>query len=135
MTMAAGLEARVPFLDPALVAYGLRLPRRMKIRAGSLKWVVRQWARDLLPRQILERPKWGFRVPLAQWFRGELRELVEDLLRSPDGLCGGYGDRSEVMRLLEDHARGGADRSLALWSLLAVEIWYRSVFLARDSGA
>ena len=134
MTMAAGLEARVPFLDPAVVAYGLGLPRRLKIRGRSLKWVVREWARELIPAEILKRPKWGFRVPLADWFRGELRELLQDTLRSADGLCARWGDAQQVKRLLDEHDTGRADRNLALWTLLTTEIWYRSVFVERDAG-
>src|SRR5271157_566058 len=61
MTMGAGLEARFPFLDPAVVSYGLALPGRMKVRGRSLKWVVRRWAEGAVPSQILKRPKWGFR--------------------------------------------------------------------------
>jgi asparagine synthase (glutamine-hydrolysing) len=117
-----------------VVAYGLGLPRRLKIRGRSLKWVVREWARELIPAQILERPKWGFRVPLAAWFRGELRELLQDSLRSANGLCGRWGDAKQVTRLLDEHDSGRADRNLALWTLLTTEIWYRSVFLERDAG-
>jgi asparagine synthase (glutamine-hydrolysing) len=134
MTMGAGLEGRFPFLDPAIVSYGLRLPARMKVRGRSLKWVVRRWAEGAIPAQIVRRPKWGFRVPLADWFRGGLRPLVEDTLRDPNGLCGRYGDPRAVERLLEDHGAARADRSLELWTLLTVAIWYRSVFLGRDRG-
>ena len=135
MTMAAGLEARMPFLDPEVVAFGLALPRRMKVRGRSLKWVVRRWAEGLIPPSILERPKWGFRVPLAPWFRTELRELLHDALRNPSGLCGRYADRNAVARLLDDHDSGRADRNLELWTLLTAEIWFQRVFQERDGGA
>lgn len=128
MTMAAGLEARVPFLDPSVVRYGLQLERRFKVRGRSLKWVVRQWARELVPEQVIRRPKWGFRVPLAEWFRGELRETLHDRLRSAGGLCGTFGDASSVSQLLDSHDSGAADRSLALWTLLTAEVWYQEVF-------
>jgi len=134
MTMGAGLEGRFPFLDPALVAYGLGLPGRMKVRGRSLKWVVRRWAEGFIPAQILRRPKWGFRVPVAEWFRGGLRNLLEDTLRDPTGLCGCYGDPRAVDCLLAEHGSGRFDRSLELWTLLTAAIWYRSVFLERDDG-
>jgi asparagine synthase (glutamine-hydrolysing) len=134
MTMGAGLEGRVPFLDPKVVVYGMRLPRRLKVRGRTLKWVVRRWAEGLIPRAILERPKWGFRVPLAQWFRGELRELLHDSLRNPNGLCGRWGEKRAVEQLLDDHDAGRADRNLELWTLLSAEIWYRTVFCERDGG-
>jgi asparagine synthase (glutamine-hydrolysing) len=69
MTMAEGLEMRPPFLDKALTAFGLGLPDRMKRRGRIGKWIVRRWAADLLPGEIVNRRKWGFRVPLDQWFR------------------------------------------------------------------
>jgi asparagine synthase (glutamine-hydrolysing) len=132
MTMGAGLEGRFPFLDPALVAYGLGLPGRMKVRGRTLKWVVRRWAEGSIPAAILERPKWGFRVPLAQWFRGELRELVHDTLRDAAGLCGRYGAPRSVARLLDEHDGGRVDRSLELWTLLTAAIWFRSALVDRE---
>ena len=132
MTMAAGLEARVPFLDKALAPWGVALPARLKINGKSLKWVVRQWAKRKLPPQILERPKWGFRVPLAEWFRGTLRPMVYDYLTSSRGLCARYGDVKAVRALLDAHDRGAQDANLSLWSLLAAEVWYQDVFTGRD---
>lgn len=130
MTMAHGLELRVPFLDRALVPFGLALPRNLKFRGLSGKWIVKQWAREDLPREIIQRRKWGFRVPLAQWFRGSMRDILESSLGAAGGLCGTYGDSKAVRRLLDEHASGAADHSLALWTLLASEIWYQEVFLA-----
>jgi asparagine synthase (glutamine-hydrolysing) len=132
MTMAAGLEARVPFLDRALAPWGVALPSRLKVNGNSLKWIVRQWARRLLPPQILERPKWGFRVPLADWFRGSLRPMLYDHLTSSRGLCARFGDVARVRRLLDAHDRGEQDANLSLWSLLAAEVWYQDVFVGRD---
>jgi asparagine synthase (glutamine-hydrolysing) len=133
MTMAAGLELRVPFLDPALVRYGLQLPARMKVRGRTLKWVVRRWAEAVVPRAIIERPKWGFRVPLAAWFRGELRDALHDRVRSASGICGRYGDRTEIDSLLASHDHGETDRNLTLWTLLTAEVWYQGVFLRASS--
>jgi asparagine synthase (glutamine-hydrolysing) len=129
MTMAAGLELRVPFLDPALVRYGLQLPARMKVRGRSLKWVVRRWADALVPRAIIQRPKWGFRVPLASWFRGELRDALHDRVGSANGICGLFGDRREIDAMLASHDHGETDRNLTLWTLLTAEVWYQEVFL------
>ncbi|MBI3843454.1 MAG: asparagine synthase (glutamine-hydrolyzing) [Planctomycetes bacterium] len=129
MTMAAGLEARVPFLDKQLVPFGLALPDRFKVRGRTLKWIVRQWARDRIPPSIVRRPKWGFRVPLASWFRGDMRPMLFDYLTNPRGVCGTWGDSRRVQALLESHDSGRADASLALWTLLATELWYQDVFL------
>jgi asparagine synthase (glutamine-hydrolysing) len=132
MTMAAGLEARVPFLDRALAPWGVALPSRLKVHGKSLKWIVRQWAKRKLPPQILERPKWGFRVPLAEWFRGSLRSTVYDYLTSSRGLCARFGDVNRVRRVLDMHDAGVQDANLTLWTLLAAEVWYQDVFLSRD---
>jgi asparagine synthase (glutamine-hydrolysing) len=134
MTMAEGLEARVPFLDKELVAYGLSLPSRMKVRGGTLKWVVRRWAKASLPADIFNRKKWGFRVPLADWFRGGLRPMLHDYLRSSRGLCGTFGDLNSVSRILERHDSREADLSLTLWTLLSAEVWYQDVFRPRVSA-
>lgn len=128
MTMAAGLELRVPFLDPNVVRYGLQLGPRLKVRGRSLKWVVRRWARDRVPAEIIDRPKWGFRVPLSAWFRGALRSELHDRLQSSRSLCAEFGNPSRISRLLEEHDSGVADHSLALWTLLSSEVWYQEVF-------
>jgi len=138
MTMAHGLEARVPFLDRALVPFGLALDRGMKCRGRSRKWIVKEWARELLPDEITQRRKWGFRVPLAQWFRGSMREMLETFLGASDGLCGTYGDARAIRGLLDDHLSGESDHSLALWTLLSAEVWYQEAFrrsaLGRPQG-
>jgi asparagine synthase (glutamine-hydrolysing) len=129
MTMAEGLEVRPPFLDKELAAFGLALPDRLKIRGGVGKWIVRQWAKDLLPRAITNRVKWGFRVPLAEWFRGPLRDMLHGYLTGGDGLIGRYGDRAAIAELLRSHDSGEIDASESLWTLLTAEVWYRDVFL------
>jgi asparagine synthase (glutamine-hydrolysing) len=131
MTMAEGLEMRPPFLDKELVAWGLALDHRLKVRGGAGKWVVRQWAADLVPKEILGRKKWGFKVPLAQWFRGPMRTMLFDYLSAKDGVCGAFGDRATVVRLLENHDSGRLDASAPLWTLLAAEVWYQDVYRRR----
>ena len=128
MTMAEGLEARVPFLDKALVPFGLALPDNLKNRGGTLKWMVRRWAASHLPPEILARRKWGFRVPLAEWFRGKLKGLVTDYLLNPQGLAGTYGDLNRVRIMLDAHLSGESDSNLAIWTLLGAEVWFQDVF-------
>ena len=131
MTMAEGLEVRPPFLDKELVAFGLALPDRLKVRGKTGKWIVRQWAKDLLPPEIVGRGKWGFRVPLARWFRGPMRDMLHDYLTRQDGLVGRYGNAAAVAKLLRVHDSGEADVSDALWTLLTAEVWYCDVHLPR----
>ncbi len=134
MTMAAGLEARIPFLDRRCVAFGFALNERYKVRGETLKWIVRRWADGLVPREIIQRRKWGFRVPLAEWFRGGMRDMVWQTLLDPNGLCGTFGYRAAVERLLESHDSGRIDANLALWTLLASEVWYQEAF-RRNEGS
>jgi asparagine synthase (glutamine-hydrolysing) len=128
MTMAEGLEARPPFLDKQLAAFGLALPARLKLGLRAGKWIVRQWARRCLPEQIMRRKKWGFRVPLAQWFRGCMREMLFGYLTARDGLCSTFGNRKRVSALLDVHDRATADAHLQLWTLLVAEIWYQGSY-------
>ncbi|NOT30572.1 MAG: asparagine synthase, partial [Planctomycetes bacterium] len=134
MTMASGLEARFPFLDRELFPFGLALERRHKLRGRESKVLLRRLARDVLPPEILARPKWGFRVPLERWFRGALRPMLRDHLDARTGLCGTYGDRARIERLLDDHHSGATDANLTLWTLLTAEVWYQHVYLARDNA-
>ena len=131
MTMAEGLEVRPPFLDKELAAFGLALPDRLKIRGGVGKWIVRQWAKEFLPPAITNRVKWGFRVPLAEWFRGPLRDMLHGYLSDSAGLASRYGDPAAITELLRAHDSGEIDASESLWTLLTAEVWYRDVFLAK----
>jgi asparagine synthase (glutamine-hydrolysing) len=133
MTMAEGLELRPPFLDKELAVFGLALPDRLKVRGGAGKWIVRQWAKARIPDEILRRPKWGFRTPLTEWFRGPLREMLHDYLSDPSGIVGAYGDRQRIAELVAAHQSGGADNADALWTLLSAAVWYRDVYLPRRS--
>lgn len=135
MTMAEGLEVRPPFLDKALSAFGLALPDRMKVRGMTGKWIVRRWADNLVPPEILARPKWGFRTPLNVWFRGPMRAFLTDHLTAKNGLCATYGDPRMVGELLDGHLSGAVDASDALWTLLSAEVWYQSVYRPLTEGA
>jgi asparagine synthase (glutamine-hydrolysing) len=134
MTMAEGLEVRPPFLDKELTAFGLALPDRLKVRGSVGKWIVRRWGDDLLPDGIAGRGKWGFRVPLADWFRGPMREFLHGYLFRAGGLCDTYGDAIRIRGLVEQNEAGTADMGETLWTLLAAEVWYQDVFLVRATA-
>ena len=129
MTMAEGLEVRPPFLDQELVAFGLALPTRLKVNPGG-QMDRAPMGSELIPPQVIDRPKWGFRVPLVQWFRGPMREFLVSYLTARGGLCGRYGDPRAIATLIERH-QAGEDLSEALWALLSVEVWYQEVYLRR----
>jgi asparagine synthase (glutamine-hydrolysing) len=126
MSMAASIESRVPFLDHHLVEFAAALPPRMKLRGLSTKWILRQAVKPLLPAAILTRRKMGFPVPFALWMRGAGSTLARDVLLDSRARQRGITDPAAVAALIDAHAAGTADGGDALWSLLNLELWYRT---------
>ena len=126
MSMAASVEARVPLLDHPLVEWAATLPDRLKIRGLEGKVLLKRLAARRLPAGIIRRPKVGFSVPLAPWFRGPLRPLLEDTLLSPTAISRGYFDVPVLRGYVADHVEGRRDRSRELWTLLTLELWHRA---------
>jgi asparagine synthase (glutamine-hydrolysing) len=124
MSMAASLELRPPFLDHELVELAFGLPSNVKLRGGTTKWVVKEVARDLLPADIVDRPKVGFRVPLRAWFRGSLRDMAHDRLLDSSSFVAQVFDKSEVRALLESHTGGRRNEEIRIWTLLCLEVWH-----------
>ena len=122
-TMAHGLEGRSPFLDHPLVELALRLPSRLKRRGGEGKLVLRRAVADLLPAEILGRPKRGFGIPVSAWLRGELREMSEDVLFSASARRRPFFEAGAVPALFDAHVSGRADHGGRLWLLLMLELW------------
>jgi asparagine synthase (glutamine-hydrolysing) len=117
-SMSHSLELRSPLLDHRVVELGLSLPARLK--RGKL--ALRRAFADDLPPVVAARGKTGFGVPLAAWFRGELRDLAGDLLLGDRG----WFDRSAVEQLLNEHGAGRADHGHRLWTLVMLELWQRA---------
>lgn len=134
MSMAAGVEARVPFLDPDLVEFAARVPSDLKLRHGMGKWVLKRAMEPYLPHDVIYRAKTGFGAPLRRWMRRDLRELLGDLLSTSSLNARGMFDPAAVHRLIEANDAGRVDASYTLLSLLCVEIWCRS-FLDGRPGA
>ena len=124
-SMAHGLETRSPFLDTEVIEYAARLPDALKLRGWTTKAILKDAFHDLLPPSILRRPKQGFGVPLDAWFRGELREVVQDLLLAPGALINRYLVPTEIRACYDTHMRGMRDLGLQLWTLLTLEVWLR----------
>lgn len=124
MGMSASIEARVPYLDQDVVDFAATLPDNLKIRGLRRKYLFRKVVSDYLPDEILRRPKVGFAVPLAEWFRNELREFVRDYVTEPGGFLDDYMSRDVRRSLFRAHLRG-EDLSLSLYSLIVLEMWGR----------
>ncbi len=125
MTMAASLEARMPFMDHNLAAYISSLPDDCRIRNGSTKWMLREGMKQILPESILERPKVGFRVPVNEWFQGPMRDYLCDHILSADSRTAAYFNRPVLERYVNDHVNGVQNHEKLLWALLNLEIWHR----------
>ncbi len=120
-TMAFGLEARVPYLDRDLIEFMLPLPLKYKVSGGATKKLFRKVAARYLPQSILKRPKHGFGSPAAEWLRGKLKPLAQDILFSSDALL-----KSRIVeQKFSEHSNGKADHNRALWAILMLELWYR----------
>jgi asparagine synthase (glutamine-hydrolysing) len=125
MTMAASIEARVPFLDHELAAFVSSLPDRYRVRGLRSKWILREAGRGILPPRILSRPKVGFRVPVNEWLRGEMRDYVVDHLQSASSITRAYFDEQALDQIVGEHLDGRQNHEKLLWSLLNLEIWHR----------
>jgi asparagine synthase (glutamine-hydrolysing) len=125
-TMAHSLEARSPLLDHSLMEFAATLPSGMKLLGTQKKRVLKAALRGLLPDIVLDRPKMGFSVPLARWFRGELREMAHDVLCSPRALARGYFQPQAIATLLDEHCSGRREHAENLWALLVLELWHRT---------
>lgn len=125
-SMAVGLEARVPFLDPLLVEYSLRLPTSLKVNWFTRKVALRRVMRGRLPHRVLTRSKSGFNAPVSDWMRGTLRPIVEDVLSGDSTIVDVR--HPDVRRAWRDHVTGRADYGFRLWALVILLLWEREVF-------
>lgn len=126
-SMFNSLETRAPLLDQQLVQYIASLPSAMRMRDGTLKYLLKKAAADLIPSDILARRKQGFAVPLKPWFRGELQMYALDTLTSSKAQQRGIFDPAFISGLLHDHARNGLlNYGRAIWSLLCLELWFQT---------
>jgi asparagine synthase (glutamine-hydrolysing) len=126
MSMAVSLEARAPLLDHKLIDFVTRIPASMKLSGLETKHLLKRAVRDLVPPEILDRPKQGFGVPIQQWINNELRDRIRETLTETRTRQRGLVNQRYVAVLLDEHERGRRDHSMALWSLLMLELWHRS---------
>ena len=128
MSMAAGVEVRVPFLDNDLVQLANGLPPGLKQRGAEGKWVLKKAMEPYLPHEVIYRAKTGFGAPLRQWLRHELRELVDEMLSADTLRRRGLFEPKAVASLVADDRTGRVDAAYTILGLVCIEIWCRNFF-------
>jgi asparagine synthase (glutamine-hydrolysing) len=124
-SMLTSLESRVPLLDHVVMEHAARMPSTLKLRDGRGKHILKAAMARHLPAEILTRRKMGFGVPLARWFRGDLKDFARDILLDTRTRQRGILRPETVSRRLDAHLQGRRDYSAHLWSLICFELWCR----------
>lgn len=123
-TMSVSLEGREPLLDYRLIEFVSQLPSNLKYKDGDKKWLLKQITHKYLPKQMMDRPKQGFGVPLTEWFRDELKEYFMIYLDEKRIESEGLFDSKEIIRLRDSYLLGNKENVQKLWFLLMFEMWY-----------
>jgi asparagine synthase (glutamine-hydrolysing) len=122
-SMGVSLEGRVPFLDQNIVKFAWSVPTKYKFKNNKGKWLLRQVLQQYIPKELVERPKSGFTLPLSDWLRGPLKDWAEELI-NPDRLADeGILNSDLVNKRWLEHQKGNTDWSNQLWSVLMFQLW------------
>ena len=124
--MAVSLETRAPFLDPRVGQFAASIPVEYKLKGSKGKYILKAAMKDLLPKTILNRPKKGFGIPIADWLKGRLNPLVHDLLAAERLKKQGLFNANYVQKLIKDHETGTASHHKELWTLLVFQLWWNN---------
>jgi asparagine synthase (glutamine-hydrolysing) len=124
MSMAHSLEVRVPLIDHMLVEFAARIPTTMKLRDGRTKWILAEALRDMIPQEVIDRPKRGFEMPVASWMRNEVRPILEDALSRESVERRGLF-RYENVQAIYQNFLNGKGPYMRVWSLVMLELWMR----------
>jgi asparagine synthase (glutamine-hydrolysing) len=121
--MAVSLETRAPFLDPRVAQVAASIPVEYKLKGKNGKVILKEAMKDLLPHDILHRPKKGFGIPIAEWLKGRLNSLMHDMLAPERLVSQGLFNADYVQRLIREHESGAASHHKELWTLLVFQLW------------
>ena len=124
--MASSLETRIPFLDHRVVELAWRLPLSLKIRGGIGKWVVKELLNDYIPRELMDRPKTGFSIPIGEWLRGPLRDWAEALLDAGRLEREGFFHPRPIREAWLAHLAGLTDATAQIWTVLMFQAWHET---------
>lgn len=124
-SMAVSLETRVPYLDHRVAELAARIPLALKVRNGRGKHILRELLYREVPRELFERPKAGFSVPIGEWIKGPLRPWAEELLNSSRMASEGWLDPAIIRRRWTDHLSGRQDSTAAIWAVLMFQAWLK----------
>ncbi|MGH9681501.1 MAG: asparagine synthase (glutamine-hydrolyzing), partial [Candidatus Acidiferrales bacterium] len=130
ISMAASIEARMPFMDTELAELVARLPDSWRIRGLVQKYILRSAMAETLPPVILDRPKVGFRVPVNEWFRGPMRAFIRDHISGQRSLCRELCDGRQIEQVLREHESGRQNHEKLLWTLVNLELFQERYALA-----
>jgi len=125
-SMAHSLEVRSPFLDHKFIEFVTRLPTQFKVRGLTTKYLLKEVAKGIIPKQIITRRKQGFAVPIGAWLRHELRDMAYQTLLDPRALNRGYFKRSTIEKILDEHSMSKVDHGKRIWALLCLELWHQT---------
>ncbi|MBA2605485.1 MAG: asparagine synthase (glutamine-hydrolyzing) [Acidobacteria bacterium] len=128
-SMAVSLEVRAPFLDPRVAEFAASLPPEYKLNGNKGKYILKKAVADLLPKTILQRPKKGFGIPIAEWLKNRLNPLMHDLLGIDRLKNQGLFNADFVQKLIKEHEQNIASHHKQLWTLLVFQLWHENFFL------
>jgi asparagine synthase (glutamine-hydrolysing) len=122
--MAVSLETRAPFLDPRIGQFAASIPVEYKLKGKSGKFILKEAMKELLPHEILHRPKKGFGIPIAEWLKGRLNPLMHEMLGESRLANQSLFSPGYVAKLIREHETGAASHHKELWNLLVFQLWY-----------
>lgn len=128
LSMALGVEVRVPYLDQELVEFSTKIPESLKLKENVTKYILKKVAEKYLPKDVIYRPKTGFGAPVRDWILNDMDILIEDYLSEESVNNRGIFNFQKISNLLENNKKGKIDASYPIWSLLAIESWMRQFY-------